>query len=81
MPNAATGGYILVGNTGTTAPAWVAPGLFTIQVNSSNFGSAYGPSASKTVNFIAGANTSLTPSGNNITIASVDTNYYPTAFS
>lgn len=81
LANAATGGYILMGNTGTTAPAWVAPGLFTIQVNSSNFGSAYGPSASKTVNFVAGTNVSLAPSGNNITISSVDTNYYPTAFS
>lgn len=70
-----------MGNTGTTAPAWVAPGSFTVQVGGTNFGSAYGPSASKTVNFVAGANTSLTPSGNNITIASVDTNYYPTAFS
>ena len=81
LPNAATAGWLLIGNTGTNSPTWTAPGSFTVQVGGTNFGSAYGPTASKTVNFIAGSNVSLTPSGNNITIASVDTNYYPTSFS
>ena len=81
MPNAATAGWLLIGNTGTNSPTWTAPGSFTVQVGGTNFGSAYSPTASKTVNFVAGTNVSLTPSGNNITIASVDTNYYPTAFS
>ena len=81
LPNAATAGWLLIGNTGTNSPTWTAPGSFTVQVGGTNFGSAYSPTASKTVNFVAGTNVSLTPSGNNITIASVDTNYYPTAFS
>lgn len=81
LPNAGTAGWLLIGNTGTNSPTWTAPGSFTVQVGDTNFGSAYSPTASKTVNFVAGTNVSLTPSGNNITIASVDTNYYPTAFS
>ena len=81
LPNAATAGWLLIGNTGTNSPTWTAPGSFTVQVGGTNFGSVYSPTASKTVNFVAGTNVSLTPSGNNITIASVDTNYYPTAFS
>ena len=81
LPNAATAGWLLIGNTGTNSPTWTAPGSFTIQVGGTNFGSAYSPTASKTVNFVAGTNVSLAPSGNNITISSVDTNYYPTAFS
>lgn len=81
LPNAATAGWLLIGNTGTNSPTWTAPGSFTVQVGGTNFGSAYSPTASKTVNFVAGTNVSLAPSGNNITINSVDTNYYPTAFS
>lgn len=81
LPNAATAGWLLIGNTGTNSPTWTAPGSFTVQVGGTNFGSAYSPTVSKTVNFVAGNNVSLTPSENNITIASVDTNYYPTAFS
>ena len=81
LPNAGTAGWLLIGNTGTNSPTWTAPGSFTVQVGGTNFGSAYSPTASKTVNFVAGTNVSLAPSGNNITINSVDTNYYPTAFS
>ena len=45
----------------------------TVQVNNTAFGSAYGPTAAKTINFIGGTNVTLTPSGNNITINSADT--------
>ena len=73
LPNAGTAGWLLVGGTGTTAPTWTAPSLLTVQVNSTAFGSAYGPTAAKTINFIGGTNVTLTPSGNNITINASDT--------
>lgn len=73
LPNAGTAGWLLIGGTGTTAPTWTAPSLLTVQVNSAAFGSAYGPTAAKTINFIGGTNVTLAPSGNNITINASDT--------
>lgn len=73
LPNAATAGWLLIGNTGTNSPTWTAPGSFTVQVDGTNFGSAYSPTASKTVNFVKGTNVTLATSGNNITINSSDT--------
>ena len=69
-----TAGNILVCGGGTTAPSWNAPGAFTIQVNDAAFGTNYSPTSGKTVNFKAGTNVTLSPSGNNITISSTDTN-------
>ena len=76
-----TAGNILVCGGGTTAPSWNAPGAFTIQVNDAAFGTNYSPTSGKTVNFKPGSNVTLASSGNDITISSTDSNWYPTAFS
>jgi len=73
LANAASAGALLIGGTGTTAPSWVAPGAFAIQVNGTAFGTNYSPTSGKTVNFKAGTNVTLTSSGSDITFTASDT--------
>lgn len=66
-------GNILICGGGTTNPSWTAPGSFTIQTNGTALGTAYSPTVSKTLNFIAGSNVTLSPNTTSITISSANT--------
>lgn len=72
LANAGTAGYLLVGSTGTTAPAWTAPGSLALQANGSAW-QTYTPTSGKTVNFKGADAVAVTVSGNDITFKGTNT--------